>query len=272
MPRKDPLGEASSSSLFVPEGPHLLPTELSRGPWDPEALHGGPVAALIARAVEGLDAAAPMRLARLTVELLRPVTIEPLTVDARVVRPGRKVGLLEAEVRRAADGTPLAIARALRIRAVEVDFPDPGDDDLPELPPEADPSLMFGAHDLPAYHSHAVEHRFLAGEFGAAGPAFDWTRLKVPVVPGEEPTPWQRAAASADFGNGLSSVLPFDGTSLFINPDLTVHLWREPEGDWIGMDAVTRTSPTGIGMAESALWDRRGRIGRGLQSLFLDRF
>ncbi len=101
---------------------------------------------------------------------------------------------------------------------------------------------------------------------------FDWARLLVPVVPGEEPTPWQRAVGIADFGNGLSAVVPFDGTSLFINPDLTVHLWREPVGEWIGLDAVTRTSPTGIGLAESAVWDRSGRVGRSLQSLFLDRF
>lgn len=257
-------------SLFVPDGDAWVPTELSRGPWDPTALHGGAVAAFVTRAFERLDAPVPMRLARLTLELLRPVPLEPLTLTARVVRPGGRVGLLEAELRRAEDDTLLVLARALRIREAAIDFPDPGDEEVPDLPGEAFVMPLGDGHV--AFHSHAVEHRFLHGVFGEPGPSFDWMRLAVDVVPGEPPSPWQRAAAAADFGNGISSVVPFDGTSIFINPDLTVHLWAEPAGEWVGLDARTRTSPDGIGLAESALWDRKGRIGRSLQSLFLDRF
>ena len=55
-----------------------LPTDLARGPWDPGALHGGPVAALLARAAEPL--LEPLQPVRLTVELLRPV---PMDVFAR---------------------------------------------------------------------------------------------------------------------------------------------------------------------------------------------
>ena len=258
-------------ALFVREGDGWSPTELSRGPWDAGSLHGGPVAALMVREMEQIEAAAALRLARVTVELLRPVTLEPLLLTASVLRPGRKIDLLEAELRLASDGTRVALARGLRIREAEVDFPDPGDEAVPELPDEV--SVPVGT--LPgapvAYHSHGVEHRFLRGSFGVPGAMFDWTRLRVPVVPGEEPTPWQRTVAVADFGNGLSALLPFDGTSLFVNPDLTVHLFRPPAGEWIGLDASTRTSPTGIGLAETDLWDRTGRLGRGLQSLYLER-
>ena len=259
-------------SLFVRDGGTWVPTELSRGPWDPGALHGGPVAALVVRELEQLPAPAPVRLARLTLELLRPVPLEPLTLEASVRRPGRKVSLVDAELRRAVDGEPLALARGLRIRTDDVDFPDPGDEVLPGAPEDAVVTLPDQPDAPLAYHSHATEHRFLRGEFGVPGPVFDWIRLQVPVVPGEVPTPWQRAAAAADFGNGVSAVVPFDGSSLFINPDLTIHLWREPVGEWVGLDAATRTSPTGVGLAESALWDRTGRIGRSLQSLYLEHF
>ncbi len=268
------------AALFVAHGDDWLPTEYSRGPWSPDALHGGPVAALIARAIERVDAPEPVRLARLTIELLRPVPLEPLRVSTELVRPGRKVSTVDAWIHRVDDGQLLAMARAQRIRTSEVDFPDGADDDVPELPDAAsDTSLWPGGAvpaDVddgasPAFHSHAVEHRFVHGMVGQPGPSFDWVRMVVPVVPEEAPTGWQRAAATADFTNGLSSVVPFDGRSVFINPDLSVHLWRAPEGEWIGTDAVTRTSGTGIGMAETALWDRAGRIGRGVQSLLLDR-
>jgi hypothetical protein len=46
-----------------------------------------------------------------------------------------------------------------------------------------------------------------------------------------------------------------------------VNLERLPEGEWICVDAVTRPRPNGIGSAESELSDRRGRIGRAIQTL-----
>ncbi|MEZ5270548.1 MAG: hypothetical protein R2789_19055 [Microthrixaceae bacterium] len=122
-----------------------------------------------------------------------------------------------------------------------------------------------------AFHTTAVQHRFTRGMFGVAGPAFDWIRLAVPVVAGEEPTGWRRAWPPADFGNGIGSVVPFDGKTLFINPDLTVHLWRTRWG--VGQDGLSRTfvSTTGIGASDTAMWDLDGRIGRTNQSLLFDR-
>ena len=96
-----------------------------------------------------------------------------------------------------------------------------------------------------------------------------WIRLLAPVVEGEEPSPLQRVAAAADFGNGVSRVLSWE-THLFINPELTVHLLRPAEGAWICLDARTLIGGAGIGLAESALYDERGRIGGAAQSLLVD--
>lgn len=262
---------SDEQALFVPDGDGWRPTALSRGPWDINSLHGGPVAALMTRAAEQMEAPIPARLARVTVELLRPVPLAPLLVETSLLRSGAKVATLEIALKLAHDSSVIALARAQRIRTAEVDFPDGSNDEVPDFPPELSEIKHWpGAADV-TFHANAVEHRFLRGTFSEQGPSFDWMRLAVPVVPGETPTGWQRAAACADFTNGISSVAPFDGRSIFINPDLTVHLWREPVGEWIGSDAVTRTSTTGIGLAETALWDRTGRVGRGLQSLYLQR-
>ncbi|MFM8411143.1 MAG: thioesterase family protein, partial [Alphaproteobacteria bacterium] len=116
----------------------------------------------------------------------------------------------------------------------------------------------------------ATEHVVVSGAWGEPGPVVDWIRLREPVVDGESPSPLQRVAAAADFGNGISSVLPFERYS-FINPDLSIHLHRLPEGEWVCLDARTLVSENGIGLAESGLWDERGRIGRSLQGLLLER-
>lgn len=261
-------------SLFEPvEGGRWLPTDLARGPWSPDALHGGPVAALLAGALEAEAQAdpsvPPMHPARLTVELLRPVPVSPLDLAVRVTRPGRKVQLVDAEL--AHDGTPVASARLLRIREKALPAAPVTTRELvgPAGPGGLPTTRMTSFYDHAAYHTHAVEHRFVAGMFGEAGPATDWIRLVVPVVPDRPPTPLERVAAAADFGNGISGLTTFDDL-LFINPDLTIHLHRAPEGEWVCLDATTWMEDHGLALAESRLWDERGAIGRSLQSLLVD--
>jgi hypothetical protein len=258
-------------ALFHPDGDAFVPSDLCRGPWTPDAQHGGPPAALLVRAVEHVDAPGPMQVARATFELLRPVPLAPLTVTTEVLRPGTKVQIVGASLR--ADDVEVMRATVLRIRTAAIEAPtgvDAGAPDLPEPTATATAAASFASVrvDLRYFHRDGVEIRAVAGGFDRAGPGTAWFRLRAPVVDGEEPSGAVRAAATADFGNGLSWVLPPDW--LFINPDLTVHLLRVPVGEWICLAARTLTSSSGVGLAESALYDRDGRVGRSVQSLLLD--
>ena len=268
-----------TDSLFEPAGTDIwTPTEYSRGPWDPTACHGGPVSALLARAVEQVEAEPPVvwQIARLSVELTRPVPVgTPLTLHTEIERPGRKVSLVAV---RLLDGdTEVARARALRIRVREFALPDDVAQPVPDSPGEpgdaATERIGWAHDDGIAFHRDAVEHRFTEGTWDTPGPVAVWIRLTMPVVPGEDPSGVQRAAAAADFGNGVSGGLPFD-RFVYINPDLTVHLLRPPVGEWIGMRTASHYgvggTTTGAGFAESALYDAGGRLGRSVQSLLLD--
>ena len=113
-----------------------------------------------------------------------------------------------------------------------------------------------------------MEYRFLEGAFLEPGPARVWMRMRCPLVAGEQPTPLQRVLAAADSGNGVSATLDWR-KYLFINVDLSVHLERMPVGEWVGLDAVTLPEPNGVGVADTLLFDQRGRIGRALQSLLI---
>lgn len=246
-----------------------LATDASRGPWSRDALHGGPVAALLAGGVAPL--LGDLHPARLTVELLRPVPVAPVRMAAREIRPGKKVRLVGVELT-TEDGTLVATATALGIRRVEVAVPSQAPEAGPPGPdsvPEAMRGDVATAVDYDAFHNIGVEHRFVAGSFLEPGPVQDWIRLRVPVVAGEEPTPLQRVAAAADFGNGVSAVADW-ATHVFINPDLTIHLHRLPAGEWVCLDARTELADDGVGLAQSALWDEQGPIGRSLQSLLVD--
>jgi hypothetical protein len=251
-----PLYRSATGELFVP-GP------LTVGPWSADAQHGGPVSALLARAVESLPEPAPMQVVRLTVELMRPAPLSPLSVEASVARPGRRVQLLEAAV--FASGSEVARARALRIRIKElagmpVEYSEP--------PPVGPPGERPATARRTAF-TEALDFRFVAGSWEERGPVTIWTRLVVPVVDDEKPTALQRTVAAADFGNGVSRVLDFE-THTFINPDLTVALARVPVGDWIGFEAVSRVSAEGYGHAESKIFDKLGPVGRAVQSLIVE--
>jgi hypothetical protein len=257
-------------ALFEHDGSGLIPTDLARGPWSPDALHGGPTAAIVARAIEQHLAGQEMDWAvtRITLDLLRPVPVEPLVVSARTVRPGRKVMLVEASV--AAGAVEVARGAALAERRHPVEWPPlapspapPRPEDVVTLqPPRQDDEWV-------SFHNSAVEMRWAVGRWGEPGPAVVWIRLTVPVVAGEQPTPLMRAAAAADFGNGISMELDYTQWR-FINPDLSLHLARLPVGEWICLDARTVIGTDGAGLAESQLSDGQGVFGRAVQSLLIE--
>lgn len=252
-------------AFYVPDGDRFVPTPLTRGPWSADAQHAGPPAALLGRAIEGLQPGG-LRVARFTLEVLRPIPLSPMSVSAEVVRPGRRVQYVQAVL--ADDDGPLARASAWRIRPSDDGVEETGLDPL-ALPPPED-CEGGGLYEPPWGESYftATEWRLAGGALAEPGPAAVWMRMRVPLVPGEEPTPLIRVLVVADSGNGISWVVPWD-RFLFVNTELTVHLARPPGGEWVCLDARTRIGPEGIGLAESVLWDETGMIGRGAQSLLV---
>ena len=119
------------------------------------------------------------------------------------------------------------------------------------------------------FHRHAMEVREIFGGFETKGPGAVWMRLTKPIVGGQEVTPLQRVIATADFCNGISRALDYD-TWVFMNPDLTVHVSRYPDGEWIALSASSSYGHQGRGVATGALWDETGWLGRSTQSLYLD--
>jgi acyl-coenzyme A thioesterase PaaI-like protein len=260
-----------STPIFDRDGDRFVATPHARGPWDPNLCHGGAPAALLASLVDTSPSHVPMQGVRLTFDLARPVPIGvPLTAPVRVVRDGRRVQLIEADLQ-TDDGTVLVHTRALRVRAGEVAVPSAATDDEPSPPEPPDDLPRFGGHEgwEPEGFWSAMDVRFVEGVLGDPGPGTAWFRVDAEVADGVELTPLARAAAAADFGNGIGPPLPID-RFLYINPDLSVDLHRLPIGEWVGMQASSVAQPTGIGLTTSTLFDERGRIGLAAQSLFVD--
>ena len=263
-----------TESVFIADGEQFIPTENARGPWDPRALHGGAPAGLMTAAFERMEPGSELVIARLGFELLRPTPMAPLTLATRMVRTGRRVQELAGELWAGED--LVCRAGAVRVQAVPTDLPPisspSGETSTADIgtrlpPPESGKPVRFAldGSDETSFAATAMEMRWL-DEPRALGPGRVWMRLGMPLLPGEALSSLARLAATADFGNGVSASLPFD-RFLFINADLTIHLYRPPLGEWIGLDARTLLYPGGTGIAESVLHDTSGPVGRAFQTL-----
>ena len=259
------------TAFFVPDGDRYVASELTRGPWSALHQHAGPPAALLGRAVERLPAEREMQIARITFEILRPIPIAPLKATVGRVRGGRSVELLEGSLADA-DGEVMR-ATAWRIRTRRVDLegatPDAARVAAPAAPESSKETAFFDFGSEFGYHT-AMDARVAAGSLHGPGAARVWLRMRHPLVAGEEPSPLTRVLVAADSGNGVSWTLDLR-RFLFVNVDLSVHLHRLPYGEWICLDAATTPEATGVGLADTALWDERGSIGRSLQTLLVNR-
>lgn len=259
-------------AAYSPLGGHRFQSSpLTRGPWHPEHQHAGPPVALVCRAIEatarehGLD-----HLSRLTANLIRPVPIGELAVEVMTDYVGRNAGHFSAHL--LAGDKEVGRFTALAQRSGEIALPA----DLPghPLPRIAlDPSQAPAAH-FPFAGKHVgygdlVETRIAAGKM-FDGPCAIWFRLRHPLLAGEAPSVYQRVAVAADSGNGISAILDYQAWS-FVNSDLTINLLRRPVGEWICLEARTHLGASGGGLAESALYDTEGLIGRATQNLAVRR-
>lgn len=245
----------------------FAPTLYTRGPWDMNSQHAGPPAALLGLAVQEHQGARPdMRLTRIGFEIIRPVPIKPLTVQTRVLRAGRTVELIEASLA-PEGGTEVMRATALRIRMAPGSVPEVADGPAIPGPEESVQRPFFPVAWDDGYHT-AMDVRFASGSFTKPGPAKAWMRMRVPLIAGENIAPLSRAVIAADSVNGVSSALDYH-RYVFINADLTVYLHRHPVGEWVCVDAHTSVNAAGFGVADGALHDEKGPIGRTTQSLYV---
>jgi acyl-coenzyme A thioesterase PaaI-like protein len=251
-------------AFFTADGKDLVPNPIARGPWG-STISGTYVGGLLARSIE-LDGGDPdLQPARITVDLLRPATLaEPVRVDTTLERQGRRLRLVDAVMTQA--GRVVARASALFLRRAEQPADPVWTSSIDMPPPPRTPAGQSGnlAMELWAYGKNAAVTgpSMDLSEWQHAGPKYAWVRDVVPLVDGEPVTPFIRAAMAGDV---TSSLTHFGATGLnFINADYTLTLSRLPDGDYIGLAALTHYSHAGVATGVAAMFDHLGPIGSGI--------
>ncbi len=256
-----------SAYFAVAGGDTFRPTDYTRGPWSIDACHAGPPTGLMARASEMLVPDKP--LIRLLVEIGRPIPMSGFRIGSVIARTGRTVTTTRIELHddersyARAEGLHLAEGEIGVVTSHHVDVLDPAD----AVP---GPFPIAATHDEISF-GDSLEVRYVPNmSRGTGGETFMWARSKVPLLDGEEPSPFQAICPLADSGNGISW---HEGTErmAFVNADLVVAIHRPPSGDWFGSHTVSFWEPNGIGRADAELFDGSGPVGRALQNLVLRR-
>ncbi|MEK7866895.1 MAG: acyl-CoA thioesterase domain-containing protein [Planctomycetota bacterium] len=261
----DPI---TDKAFYIPDGDAFVSTASTRGPWDVQTQHGGPPSALMARAVDALLADEHLLWvpARTTIELRRPVPIARLQVVAALETRGRQA--IRATATLTHNDTEVARLRATLLRAVD---PDPKMACEPPSridPPESMPGYEFTFFLDPIGYQRAIELR--TRDAWPSARFTSWSRMRIPLVPGEVPDGWQRALVFADAAHGTAPGLDPTKYTL-VNPDLDLSLLRRPIGEWVALDVETTTTATGLGLTRSRVFDRTGVCGATSATLIVRR-
>jgi len=254
-------------AVFRIDGNQVITSPHAAGPWHPTMQHGSPPSALVTYLAEAMPTPQRMQIARLTVDLLRPVPVAPLTFETEVLRQGRKIQL--CGVRLLANGVVVVSATVLKIRIDPQRLPEEIEHPPIDVPaPDACPPLDISHTRNPFVGGMSL--RKVRGGFGSLGPGATWYRADRPMIEGQPTSQAMRAVIAADFSNATSAVLDFRHWT-FINADLNVHFARQPVGDWILLNSEMWLGPDGAGIASSKLCDVHGYFGRAIQNLVIEK-
>ncbi len=246
----------------------FVATEHTQGPWAKGFQHAGPPGALIAHAVEAQ--AADMHVARLTLDLLRPVPIARLRVELTERTGGKRRRILEARLIDRDSDQCVINASALLIRKAAVDTGVLPENDPPAPPTERDgEDFTFGFFDGPIGYHTAMQARLVSGGPGS-GHAQMWMRPRMPLIDDHAISPLQRLMLAVDSGSGVSAAFE-PGDYAFMNPDLSVSIRRYPVGEWVCLDASSHFQTFGVGLAETRVWDSAGVLAQATQNLLLEK-
>ena len=221
-------------------------------------MHGGAPSALFAHVCEQHDPGPAAFVARITVELMRPVPLVPLEMRVRTIRPGRKVQWIEA-VLLDDDEREVARATVLRLRSDDVDTSGSvrSAGRRAAAAPSGGRRQQFLVRRTTSGYWNVHDVRIVEGNWTEAGPGIAWFRLRCPVVAGEPISPCSRVAAAADFGSGVGNPVRFTH-AIGINADVTITCTATR---WASGSASSRArgrNPHGVGLAETRLHDEQG--------------
>lgn len=239
------------------------PTVHAGGAWSADEQHFSPLGGLIVHAIDRYTAGRPDTgtvLSRISFDILGRPALDECEIQVETVRPGRTIELVEATVRTA--DRPVVRARAWFLAALDTEAVAGGAPEPLTPPEEVAPWEMTSL--WPGGYIASLDVRPLGTP--QPGRTTAWVATELALVAGEASSPLASYLALVDTANGIA-VRQSPTAWMFPNVDLAIHLHRQPEGRWTGLDTTVVFGPTGQGVTSTVLHDANGAVGHAQQIL-----
>lgn len=242
---------------------HYRSTHHAQGAWNPHEQHMGPVSGIIATELDAFSPRSDMRLARLSFDIFGLIPAGEFTITTRIIRPGKTIELLEAEMQ--ANNRICVVARAWRMR-VQDSKEIAGLEDQPVSHPD---SLKYwdGLKHWPGAYVESLIAK--TDENHRAGKGIVWLTNDKEMLDSQTTSDFSHLMGMVDAANGIAARQQKEIAWGFPNLDLQIHMHRYPTGKWLGLEAVQQYGADGIGLTSAILHDTQGPFGRSEQILTL---
>ncbi len=265
------MTEPRPDHFFVAEGDAFIPTRAAHGYWQANTLSGAAAASLLGFVFERDFCAPDWVPVRLSIDMVRMPPAVPLTVITEVLHESGRLRLVEARL--IADGRlqTRALCQIVR-KGTQPDnpvwqspgWPAPHPDTLP-----AQAHWRWDMRPIPADHPRfnrasppgggGQGNPPVLGQLAPAAARQAWLKVGMEVVAGHPLSPFLMLVTTADFASPLthSSESGID----FVNTDFTIHLHRQPQGEWLGYELTGHSSANGVAVGQAAIHDIAGPLG-----------
>ncbi|WP_111719759.1 thioesterase family protein [Homoserinimonas sp. OAct 916] len=255
-------GDAAAEPYYRSNGDgRYTSTVHAQGAWNDHEQHMAPVSGILAHCLENFAPRDRMQMARLSFEILGVIPGGEFEVVTSMLRPGRSIELLQAEL--VAGGRTAVRATAWRLQAFDTSAVEAIEDaPLPGIDQSAGQVKL----DWPGGYVRSIEAYPLPEH--RAGRGRSWLRTRHPLIDHEPFSDLARLVGLVDTANGIAPrVPPGAGTYIFPNVDLQIHLYRQPTGELLGLENAVSFGRLGVGVTSSVLHDESGPFGRAEQTL-----
>ncbi|BBL20919.1 hypothetical protein F939_02067 [Acinetobacter radioresistens DSM 6976 = NBRC 102413 = CIP 103788] len=235
----------------------------AQGAWNPHEQHMAPATGIMCAELEQFMPRDDMRIGRISLDIFGLIHFGDFSITSRVIRPGKTIELIEAEMQ--AGGKTCIVARAWRMLKAD-SSKVAGIEDQSVTHPESLP-VWDGMKRWPGGYIESIEAR--TDENHRAGKGTVWLKNELDMVNDKSTTDFVRLLGMVDTANGIVPRQEGNFEWGFPNLDLQLHLYRIPQGKWLGIEAVQQYGEDGIGLTSAVLHDTQGPFGRSEQILTL---
>lgn len=238
------------------------PTPLAAGPFS--GLQGGAIASLLTAEIEALARDRRWGTAvSVSVSFLKPTPMAGLRTQMSILREGGRVCVIDNTLFAATEDEPSATARITLTNERRIDVPKISQKRSEAVDPTVYPIRKTASFHGRAWMMDAMESR--------VGNCVVWFRQTVPIFAGAPAGSLSSVLGPADWAHGIAR--PLHKVAADPNPNLTVHLLKAPESQWIGIKAQAWwDTERGLGVGSGTILDVRGDIGNVSMAVALTPF